>query len=85
MQISGPGQPAADFMIQGAQQHGISGLVNMFGIEVSMTCMQHVSHEVSLYELDGERLGGCKLLTVHAKSSNPIVPEPEACSQLEPK
>ena len=37
--ISGPGQPAADFVIQGAQVsagregHGIEGLVNLFGIE----------------------------------------------------
>lgn len=31
--ISGPGQPAADFLIQGAAQHGIAGLVNLFGIE----------------------------------------------------
>ncbi len=31
--ISGPGQPAADFMIQGSAGHGIEGLVNLFGIE----------------------------------------------------
>jgi L-2-hydroxyglutarate oxidase LhgO len=31
--ISGPGEPAADFMIQGAAQHGVRGLVNLFGIE----------------------------------------------------
>lgn len=31
--ISGPGQPAADFMIQGPQQHGVPGLVNLFGVE----------------------------------------------------
>jgi len=31
--ISGPGQPAADFMIQGPATHGIAGLVNLFGIE----------------------------------------------------
>lgn len=31
--ISGPGQPAADFMIQGAKEHGIAGLINLFGIE----------------------------------------------------
>ncbi|MBS0343928.1 MAG: NAD(P)/FAD-dependent oxidoreductase [Proteobacteria bacterium] len=31
--ISGPGQPAADFMIQGASEHGVAGLVNLFGIE----------------------------------------------------
>ncbi len=31
--IAGPGQPAADFMIQGPAEHGIPGLVNLFGIE----------------------------------------------------
>jgi L-2-hydroxyglutarate oxidase LhgO len=31
--ISGPGEPAADFMIDGPDSHGIQGLVNLFGIE----------------------------------------------------
>jgi L-2-hydroxyglutarate oxidase LhgO len=31
--IAGPGQPAADFLIQGPATHGIAGLVNLFGIE----------------------------------------------------
>ena len=31
--ISGPGEAAADFCIQGTQDHGIPGLVNLFGIE----------------------------------------------------
>ena len=31
--ISGPGEPAADFVIQGPQVHGVAGLVNLFGIE----------------------------------------------------
>ncbi|APX25153.1 MAG: FAD-dependent oxidoreductase [Rhodobacteraceae bacterium] len=31
--LSGPGEPAADFRIDGAARHGIPGLVNMFGIE----------------------------------------------------
>ena len=31
--ISGPGEPAADFCIQGPQDHGVPGLVNLFGIE----------------------------------------------------
>lgn len=31
--ISGPGQTAADFCVQGAQTHGVPGLVNLFGIE----------------------------------------------------
>lgn len=31
--ISGPGEPAADFMISGPGSHGCEGLVNLFGIE----------------------------------------------------
>jgi L-2-hydroxyglutarate oxidase LhgO len=31
--ISGPGEPAADFLIQGPAEHGVAGLVNLFGIE----------------------------------------------------
>jgi len=31
--ISGPGDPPADFMLQGPAQHGLPGLVNLFGIE----------------------------------------------------
>ena len=31
--ISGPGEPAADFLIQGPADHGVPGLVNLFGIE----------------------------------------------------
>ncbi|KAK9828385.1 hypothetical protein WJX81_002588 [Elliptochloris bilobata] len=31
--VSGPGQPSADFIVQGAADHGVPGLVNLFGIE----------------------------------------------------
>ncbi len=31
--ISGPGEPSADFVIQGPADHAIPGLVNLFGIE----------------------------------------------------
>ena len=31
--ISGPGEPAADFVIQDRRAHGVGGLVNLFGIE----------------------------------------------------
>uniref|UniRef100_A0A2P2KFQ5 L-2-hydroxyglutarate dehydrogenase, mitochondrial n=1 Tax=Rhizophora mucronata TaxID=61149 RepID=A0A2P2KFQ5_RHIMU len=31
--ISGPGQPPADFVIQGEDTHGVPGLVNLLGIE----------------------------------------------------
>jgi L-2-hydroxyglutarate oxidase LhgO len=31
--LSAPGEPAADFVIQGEEVHGLPGLVNLFGIE----------------------------------------------------
>jgi L-2-hydroxyglutarate oxidase LhgO len=31
--LSGPGEPAADFMIDGPREHGLGGLVHLFGIE----------------------------------------------------
>ena len=31
--IVGPGEPAADFILQGEAAHGLAGLVNLFGIE----------------------------------------------------
>jgi L-2-hydroxyglutarate oxidase LhgO len=31
--LTGPAEPAADFVIQGPADHGIAGLVNLFGIE----------------------------------------------------
>jgi L-2-hydroxyglutarate oxidase LhgO len=31
--LHGPGEPAADFRIDGPEAHGIAGLVNLFGIE----------------------------------------------------
>jgi L-2-hydroxyglutarate oxidase LhgO len=31
--IQGPGEPARDFLLMGPKQHGVSGLVNLFGIE----------------------------------------------------
>jgi L-2-hydroxyglutarate oxidase LhgO len=31
--LTGPGEPAGDFIIQGPRQHGCRGLVNLFGIE----------------------------------------------------
>jgi L-2-hydroxyglutarate oxidase LhgO len=30
---AGPGEPAADFLVQGPRAHGVPGLVNLFGIE----------------------------------------------------
>ena len=31
--VSGPGEAARDFLIQGPAEHGLPGLVNLFGIE----------------------------------------------------
>ncbi len=31
--LQAPGEPAADFLIQGPADHGVAGLVNLFGIE----------------------------------------------------
>ena len=31
--LSGPGDPAADFVLSGPNDHGLPGLVNLFGIE----------------------------------------------------
>jgi L-2-hydroxyglutarate oxidase LhgO len=31
--ISGPGEPAPDFRIDGPEFHGVGGVVNLFGIE----------------------------------------------------
>ncbi len=31
--IAGPGEPAPDFVIQGPREHGVAGLVNLYGIE----------------------------------------------------
>jgi L-2-hydroxyglutarate oxidase LhgO len=31
--LTGPGEPAADFMIEGPAEHGMAGLVSLFGIE----------------------------------------------------
>ena len=47
--ISGPGEPACDFLVQGAAEHGLPGLVNLFGIESpgltsSLALGEHVAH-----------------------------------------
>ncbi len=53
--ISGPGEPAADFVIQGPDEHGIPGLVNLFGIESpGLTASLAIADEV-VARLDGRR------------------------------
>ncbi|MBP6484421.1 MAG: FAD-dependent oxidoreductase, partial [Rhodoferax sp.] len=45
--ISGPGEPARDFCIQGPQDHGVPGLVNLFGIESpGLTCCLAIAEAV---------------------------------------
>jgi L-2-hydroxyglutarate oxidase LhgO len=46
--ISGPTAPAADFLIQGPAEHGVPGLVNLYGIEspgltASLAIAEHVA------------------------------------------
>jgi len=46
--LSGPGQPAADFLIQGPAVHGLAGLVNLFGIESpGLTACLAIADEVA--------------------------------------
>ena len=46
--ISGPGEAAADFMIQGPGTHGMPGLVNLFGIESpGITASLAIAEEVA--------------------------------------
>lgn len=47
--LSGPGQPVADFRIDGPELHGVSGLVNLFGIESpGLTSSLAIAEEVRL-------------------------------------
>ncbi len=51
--IFGPGQPAADFRVDGPSQHGVPGLVHLFGIESpgltsSLAIAQHVADTLGL-------------------------------------
>lgn len=50
--ISGPHEPAADFLISGPDQHGVPGLVNLFGIEspgltASLAIARHALHTLT--------------------------------------
>lgn len=53
--ISGPADPAADFMISGPETHGLQGLVNLFGIESpGLTASLAIADEV-VARLDARR------------------------------
>jgi L-2-hydroxyglutarate oxidase LhgO len=47
--ISGPADPAADFAIQGPENHGVEGLVNLFGIESPglTSCLAIADHVIA--------------------------------------
>ena len=48
--LSGPGEPQADFMIDTPAQHGVPGLVQMFGIESpGLTSSLSLGEEVAGY------------------------------------
>jgi L-2-hydroxyglutarate oxidase LhgO len=49
--LHGPGEPAADFQIQGPDVHGVRGLVNLYGIEspgltAALAIAEHVADMV---------------------------------------
>ena len=46
--LQGPGEPAADFMLQGPETHGIPGLMNLYGIESpGLTASLAIASEVA--------------------------------------
>lgn len=46
--LTGPGEPAADFMIDGPAEHGLAGLVMLFGIESpGLTSALSIAREVA--------------------------------------
>ncbi len=49
--IHAPGEPPADFMIQGPESHGIAGLINLFGIE-----SPGLTSSMAIAETVGDRL-----------------------------
>lgn len=47
--LSGPGEPAADFVIAGPETHGVGGVINLFGIESpGLTASLAIADEVLL-------------------------------------
>ena len=48
--LTGPGEPPADFVIEGPEQHGLERLVHLFGIESpGLTCALTLAEEAVLY------------------------------------
>jgi L-2-hydroxyglutarate oxidase LhgO len=51
--LTGPGEAAADFMIEGPRQHGLARIVHLFGIESpGLTCALSIAEEVTAYLSD---------------------------------
>jgi len=50
---AGPGEPAQDFAIQGPREHGVPGLVNLFGIESPGLTASLSLAEIVVAKLDG--------------------------------
>lgn len=58
--ITGPTEPAGDFMLQGPRAHGIDGLVNLFGIESpGLTASLAIASEVAAMLGLPEPADGC--------------------------
>lgn len=46
--LAGPGEPNADFLFQGPDDHGVAGLINLFGFESpGLTSCLAIAHDVS--------------------------------------
>ncbi len=59
MQLSAPGEPSRDFLIQGPGEHGVEGLVNLFGIESpGLTSSLAIGHHVADMLLNPDALKG---------------------------
>ncbi|EFN59445.1 hypothetical protein CHLNCDRAFT_49999 [Chlorella variabilis] len=60
--VAGPGQPAGDFVVQGPHDHGVPGLLNLFGIESpGLTASLAIARRVAAALLGGDgarRLAG---------------------------
>ena len=56
--LTGPGEPAADFMVDTPAQHGLPGLVQLFGIESpGLTCALSLAETVVAALEDGRAAG----------------------------
>jgi L-2-hydroxyglutarate oxidase LhgO len=54
--LSGPGQAFADFMIQDESEHGLTGMINLFGIEspgltASLSIAETVAKRLSMFQV----------------------------------